>query len=198
MARSLRSLVRLHDYEVDQKRRELAVLISAVNQLEDRARKFEVQIIEEKKVAAAAPAIAGFHYGRFAQVIIDRRKNFARAIAEAEAKVAEGMERLHDAYRDHKKYETAEANREKVELAEDDRRGQLVLDEVALQSFLIRESKRRKAAPRRWPRATPRCRVRQPAWHRSLQTPRRPETRLRLSYPPTRKIRRTTAGCRRA
>ena len=73
MARSLRSLVRLHDYEVDQKRRELAVLLAALDQIVDRSKRFEIQIVTEKKVAAAAPAIAGFQYGRYAQVV--RRQN---------------------------------------------------------------------------------------------------------------------------
>ena len=135
MAKTLKNLVRLQEWQVDEKRRKLGGLLSLVADLEDRARRLEEELLAEQAVAAAAPEEAGFLYGAYAETVIERRQRLADSIARAEDEIAAAREELRDAYRELKKYEIAEENRVVREREELDRVEQAFLDEVGLQSF---------------------------------------------------------------
>ena len=136
MAKSLRSLIRLHDWDVDEKRRVLSEYLGQIAVLEERARKLEESVIKEQKVAAEVPGEAGLYYGNFANLVIQRREQLAEAAAAVEKQIVQARENLRQAYRELKKYETAQANRDARELAESNRREQIDLDEIGIQGFL--------------------------------------------------------------
>ena len=136
MAKDLHSLIRLHDWQVEEKQRALADLLAAVTALETRARDLEEELLREQKVAAAAPAEIGLYYGNFAKAAITRRKALARAIAEAEAETAAARDKLREAYRELKKYAVAQDHRDSRQAAERGRREQIFLDELGIQAFL--------------------------------------------------------------
>lgn len=136
MAKSLRSLIRLHDWDVDEKRRVLSEYLGQVAVIEERARKLEESVIREQKIAAEVPGEAGLYYGNFANMVIQRRELLAQLKAELEKQVVTARENLRQAYRELKKYETAQANRDEREEAEGNRREQIDLDEIGIQGFL--------------------------------------------------------------
>ena len=140
MAKSLRSLIRLHDWDVDEKRRVLTSLLGQIEVLEERGRRLEASVIREQKVAAETPGESGLYYGHFANLVILRREQLAEAKAAIEKQIVEARENLRQAYRELKKYETAQANRDKREQAEDNRREQIDLDEIGIQGFLRKRS----------------------------------------------------------
>lgn len=138
MAKGLKSLIRLHDWDVDEKQRALTDLLNQIAVLEARARKLEEDLVKEQKIAAASPGEAGLYYGNFADMVIRLREQLAKAAADVDAQIAEARENLWEAYRELKKFETAQANRDARELAESNRLEQIQLDEIGIQGFLRR------------------------------------------------------------
>ncbi len=136
MAKSLRSLIRLHDWDVDEKRRALAEFLGQIAVLEARARRLEEDLVKEQKAAAETPGEAGLYYGNYADAVIQRREQLAKAAAEVEGQITEARETLREAYRQLKKYETAQANRDAREETEANRLEQMDLDEIGIQGFL--------------------------------------------------------------
>ena len=135
MGKDLKALIRLRAWQVDEQRRKLAEFLRAIADLEGRVERLARELEAEQQIAAGSPAEAGFLYGPYAQAVIGRRADLARAIAEAETALAKAREDLRDAYREHKKFEITQANRERRDVAELDRLERLVLDEVGLQGF---------------------------------------------------------------
>lgn len=138
MAQDLHSLIRLHDWQVDEKQRALADLLRVVAALEEQVRQLEESVIEEQKFAADVPEEAGMYYGNFAESVILRREGLAGAIEETEKQILEAREVLREAYRELKKYEVAQEHRDSRELLETNRREQTVLDEMGVQAFARR------------------------------------------------------------
>lgn len=141
MAKHLKNLIRLNDWQVEEKQRALGELLTAVAALETKRRQLEEEMVRERKAAAEAPGEIGIYYGNFAKAALTRRRALEKAIAEGEAEVAAARDRLREAYRELKKYEVAQAHRDAREAAERDHREQLFLDEIGIQAF-VRKGKR--------------------------------------------------------
>jgi flagellar protein FliJ len=138
LAKDLQSLIRLHDWQVDEKQRALADLLRVVAALEENTRQLEQSVIDEQKFAAQVPDEAGMYYGNFATTVILRREGLSKAIEETEQQILDAREILREAYRELKKYEVAQEHRDARELTENNRREQMVLDEMGIQAFARR------------------------------------------------------------
>ena len=132
MAKALHSLIRLHQYRVDEKRRKLGGMIAVVADLERQAESLEAQILSEQEIAKSAPDLAGVLYGNYAAHSILRREQFVAAIAEMEEKLAEAQEEMRQEYRDLKGYELTQEARDRDEALEEARVERAVLDEIGL------------------------------------------------------------------
>lgn len=141
MGKHLHNLIRLHDWQLEEKQRALADLLTAVAALEARRRQLEDELVRERKAAAEAPGEIGIYYGNFAKAALAKRRALEAAIAEGEAEVAAARDRLREAYRELKKYEVAQAQRDTRDAAARDHREQLFLDEIGIQAF-VRKSGR--------------------------------------------------------
>jgi len=141
MAKDLKSLIRLHKWIVDEKRRQLGELLRMLHDLEERARHLEDELAREQKIARAAPDTAGFLYGNYAEAVIQRRARLKMSIASSETVVEAARQALNEAYRDLKKYEVAQAVRERRQAEDAARREQIFLDDVGIESH--RQKKRR-------------------------------------------------------
>ncbi len=133
MAKGLKTLVRLSEWTVDEKRRSLGVLLRQFDELEASLANLEKELIVEQRAAAASPHEAGINYGRYAASVISRREYLNRAIETMETQIVSAREDLSDAYLELKKYEVAERNRKQRETDELDRREQSVLDDIGLE-----------------------------------------------------------------
>lgn len=138
MAKNLKNVIRLHEWEMDVKRRELGELLRLEERLEDQAKRLEEELLNEQKKARESPSEAGFFYGNYAEAVINRRRLIAESIAKAEEEAVIAREALREAYVEFKKYESAQKNRDARQALELSRKEQSFLDEVGLQAFRSR------------------------------------------------------------
>ncbi len=131
MAKGLRTLIRVHEWDVDEKRRFLGRLLDHVNTLERQGRDLETEIKSEQVIAAVSEEV-GFAYGAYAEAAIHRRRDIAGNIVRAETEIVAAQDVLTEAYRELKTYEIAQENRDREEISELDRKEQAELDEIGL------------------------------------------------------------------
>jgi flagellar export protein FliJ len=131
MMRNRESLIRLHKFHVDEKRRKLAELDLMLQEFRARERELEAQVIEEQKKAGISD-VAHYAYPMFAKSVIRRRQNILASIEDIDRQIEAAKEELSAAFRELKKYETLEENRKRGHRKEAMRLEQAELDEVAL------------------------------------------------------------------
>tara|TARA_R110000824_G_scaffold390760_6_gene587650 strand:+ start:4050 stop:4463 length:414 start_codon:yes stop_codon:yes gene_type:complete len=131
MMRNRESLIRLHRFQVDEKRRKLAELELMAQEFRARERELEAQVEAEQKKAGISD-VAHFAYPMFAKSVIRRRQNILTSIEDIERQLDSAKEELSDAFRELKKYEVIEDNRKRKMRKEVMRVEQAQLDEVAL------------------------------------------------------------------
>ena len=132
MARDFKTLVRINDWAVDQKRRALGEQLRQLENLQGLLQQLKDEIVNEQKLATDMPTEAGLTYGAYAIVAIERREDLVRRIDLQERAVAGAREDLRDAYLELKKYEIAEERRGAKVAADLAREEQAVLDEIGI------------------------------------------------------------------
>ena len=142
MAKSLHTLIRLHQHRVDEKRRELGGMLAVVSDLERQAAALEDKIIKEQGIAKSSPDLAGILYGNFAAHSILRREQFAAAILEMEEKVVIVQGEIMEEYRDLKGFELTQEARDLADALERSRSEQAVLDEIGINAHRQEKFKR--------------------------------------------------------
>ena len=132
MAANMKNLIRLHEWNVDEKRRKLGELLRLQGELEDQIKQLEEDLVKQQAAAAADPTLAGITYGVFAQQVIERRENLQDSINQMEIVIGYAQDELSEAYQELKKYETVDRNRQRRYEMEQNRREQIQLDEIAM------------------------------------------------------------------
>ncbi len=132
MARDFKALMRINDWEVDQKRRILATHMQQLENLIARLEALEEELIREQELAASSPTEAGLTFGAYATSAIERREALQERIAEQEEIVANAREAVRIAFLEYKKYEIAEERRVAEETAEQTRDEQAELNEIGI------------------------------------------------------------------
>jgi flagellar export protein FliJ len=125
------SLIRLHRFQVDEKRRKLAELELMLEEFRARERELEAQVLAEQKKAGISD-VAHFAYPMFAKSVIRRRQNILNSIEDIERQLVVAKDELAGAFRELKKYEIIEDNRKQKRRKEAMRVEQAQLDEIAL------------------------------------------------------------------
>ena len=139
MAKNLNTVIRLNEWTVDERRRELGEVLRALAALEDGLERLRQELIKEQNAVMASPGEAGFFYGNYAQAVIGRRQTLNDGIQRMEAQVAAARERLNEAYRELKKFEVAQKTRDERQARELARREQGILDEIGLTLFRLKQ-----------------------------------------------------------
>ena len=132
-------LIRLHEREVDEKRKQLAELDRLLDSLKAQANSLEAELLREQANAGGDPN-ALMTYDAYAIAVIERRKNLAATIADVELRVGRARDELADAFRELKKYEIAEANYQRRKARDELRVEQITLDDVAIEGFRRKSS----------------------------------------------------------
>ncbi|HKW53029.1 MAG TPA: flagellar FliJ family protein [Stellaceae bacterium] len=137
---ALDSLIRLHRWQVDERRRHLVDLEGLATQLAEESQRLDREEAREQAVAAASPE-AAITYANYARRLIERR----RKLAQSQAEVAEQIERsralLGEAFQEVKRYETMAANRLRQQQRREERRQQQTLDNLGIEAFRRRGGK---------------------------------------------------------
>ena len=131
MAKKLKTLIRLNKWTVDERRRELGVLLGREEELKAQLAALEQELLSEQKTAAEAPTLAGFGYGAYARRYLDHKAKLLQLLAAIAKEILAAQDRLAEAYRELKTVEEVEKNRAKKELAEANLKEQKMLDEIA-------------------------------------------------------------------
>ena len=131
MASPLKNLIRVHDWQVDEKRRHLGDLLRMQDDLQAQLDRLGAELKREQALAAKDPESATF-YGAYAEGVIQRRERLRASIVKMDQEVAVAREAVREAYRELKKYQIAEEHRLAAEADERAKRDQKTLDEIGL------------------------------------------------------------------
>jgi flagellar protein FliJ len=136
---TLESLIRLHRWQLDERRRHLADLDALANRLQsEQARLSSEQVVEQG--IASGSLEAGTAYGAYARRLVERRRKLAESIESVEQQIAQARDALAEAFREVKRYEIAAASRASQLSKRIARRDQATLDEVAAEADRRRRS----------------------------------------------------------
>jgi len=128
--KGLSSLIRLHKWQLEEERKVLAALLSARQDLEDRAAKIRTDMASERQKASNINWL--FAYPPYADAAYKQLDRLAESVTELEGKIDAAEERVADAFKELKKYEVALERQLERERLEAERRDQILLDEIAL------------------------------------------------------------------
>lgn len=129
---SLKTLIRLHKFDVDEKRRVLVALQTREDQIIAELERGVEMLAREQQVAAADSTEAGFIYGAFAHRWIDTRDQLTRMLEAVRAEIVQARDALADAFSQLKTFEISQRERERKEKAVADKKEQIFLDEIGL------------------------------------------------------------------
>ena len=138
---SLKQLIRLHRWNLDEKRRKLNEFESLRDRMLGDIAEME-QLAERETEIAAQNQEGAMAFPQFISVLLERRRKLTNSLGEVEVAIEEARERLAEAFQEVKRYEIAAENAAKREA--DKRR----LKETTLENELGLESFRRKAGLR--------------------------------------------------
>tara|TARA_Y100000813_G_scaffold185391_1_gene157228 strand:+ start:589 stop:1014 length:426 start_codon:yes stop_codon:yes gene_type:complete len=133
MAKGLKNLIRLHEWTVDERRRELGIHLRMLSELEQRVTDLENELKREQALAGSADL--GITFGAYYNMFRYRRAHLDHQIRAKQQEILEAREILSQAFMDLKKYQIADDIRRREEAEEEARREQETLDEVALQLY---------------------------------------------------------------
>jgi len=135
LAANIKNLIRLHEWNVDEKRRKLGELLRLEAELEDQLKNLEEEHIREQAAAKEDPMGAGLTYPTYHKHMSQRRDNLKESIVQMATVMTYARDEVSEAFQDLKKYETVEENRQRRYELEQARREQVLLDEVALNQY---------------------------------------------------------------
>lgn len=131
---SLKSVIRLHKWQLDEKRRELTDLENLREGLLADVARLEEEV-ERERDTARRNFEASFTFAAYAKSARERHERLDRSIAHVDEQIVAANEAVAEAYRELKKYELAEEEREKREALKLRRKQEALLDETALVGF---------------------------------------------------------------
>ena len=120
--KTLQSLIRLHSWQLEEKRRTLAGLEGLRADFVAQGERLEQELVNEQRAATASPEYA-ITYEGYAKAVILRRANLAASITETDGKIEVARDEVQEAYREMRKYEIAEERAQKRAAAEEARLG---------------------------------------------------------------------------
>jgi flagellar export protein FliJ len=135
----MKTLIRLSKFDVDEKRRVLTALQNREDEILAEIDHAEHRLKEEQKIAAADSTGVGYLYGAYHRAWRSQRDNQDMQLLTVRAQIEGAREELAEAYRQLKTYEVTQANRQRREREEEDRKEQNFLDEVGLTQFRRRD-----------------------------------------------------------
>ena len=131
---TLESLIRLHRWQVDERRRQVAELEGLSEKLrQEMARLEEERAVEQ--TAAGASFLARHVYPGYIRRALERQKTLEQSLAETEAQIAQARDALAEAFQELKRYEVASANRDRLRMTAAARRERLETDAIAIANF---------------------------------------------------------------
>ena len=131
---TLETLIRLHRWQVDERRRHVAELEGLAEKLH-----LELARLAEERRAEEAAATASFEaqqaYPGYIRRALERQRTIERSKAEVEGQILQARDALAEAFQELKRYEIASANRERHRIHQANRRERIETDAIAIENF---------------------------------------------------------------
>lgn len=135
----LQPLIRLHKYELDEKRRVLSQYYADMAVLERKRQALEAAF-EAEKEALRQSADVSFTFASYAEKVQRERDALLAAEKALEIKIQQAKDSLMESFAELKKYEMTQAERDRIEAEERAFKESLALDEIALEGFRRKSS----------------------------------------------------------
>jgi flagellar export protein FliJ len=131
---AVESLIRLHRWQLDERRRQVADLDTLAAKLRQEGARLVAEQKTEQSIAADSTE-AATAYGSYARRLVERRQKLEQSLASVEQQIVVARVALADAYQEVKRYEIAAANRVQQVRKRVARQQQLALDEIGIETF---------------------------------------------------------------
>lgn len=141
---TLDSLIRLHRWQVDERRRSLAELETLGEKLRAELARLEAEQASEQEVVRRSTDVA-YGYGAYAGALVERRRKLEQSLADAQQQTAKAREILAEAYQEAKRYEIAAARRLLNQRRQAERIEQQGMDELGIEIYRRANSRQGKA-----------------------------------------------------
>ena len=132
--RGLPTLIRVRQWELEEKRRKLADLEGLAAQLDEAIARLDDEVRMEQGVASASHEVS-FAYAPYAQAAIERRRTLKASLEDVRLQIEAAAQEVTIAFQELKKYEVAQDNRRRRARVEANRRETIVLDDIAIEGF---------------------------------------------------------------
>lgn len=136
--KDLGPLIRLHKLQMDEQRRQLTELRTLLERLQEERSRVDTELAEEQRVAAGS-IVVSMTFSAYARQMRLRRENLDRSILQAGQRVEDAEEALADAFRELKRYELAQEERDQRRRQERARRETGTFDEISATRFQRRK-----------------------------------------------------------
>ena len=136
MGKEIKTLIRVREWEVDQKRRELGTSLGELNTLKKRLSQLEAELLEEQQWSTDNHHGAGVYFANYGAEVIRKRVKYNEAILELNTAIIHIREELGTAYRELKKLEIIVRKREEKMKLKEARKDQDILDDLGLDNFV--------------------------------------------------------------
>lgn len=130
----LKTLIRVHKWELDEKQRKLGNLLRFEQALINRKALLARRFIEEEQAANESP-VAAVTFGAYVDWHVEETKRVERALEDNRQEILMMRDEIMEAYQELKTLEITQENREKRELAELERKMNAILDEIGLMLY---------------------------------------------------------------
>lgn len=136
---SLHSVIRVHRWQLDEKRRALADLESLAERLSLELRRLDDEVAQER-TADDQGSWAGTDFANYLKAVQSRREHLTESREQVERQIAAASKDIAEAYRDLKKYEIAQSDRERSAQLRQRRRETILYDEIAVSGHNRRDA----------------------------------------------------------
>ena len=123
-------LVRLKEFELDERRRDAGSILAEVNRLTEKKQSLELSLKQEQDVSSSSVEVLG-QYSKFALRVLKEREMLDEAIVEVEKAYSEAKRLVTAAYQEVRKAEIIRDEAAKKEAEKIRRDEQIESDEVA-------------------------------------------------------------------
>ena len=128
---SLHSVIRVHRWQLDEKRRALADLESLAERLSLELRRLD-EDVERERAAVGQGSGSTADFANYLKAVQLRREHLIESREQVERQIAAASKDIAESYRDLKKYEIAQSDRERNAQLRRRRRETVMYDEIAV------------------------------------------------------------------
>ena len=131
----LHSLIRLHKHELDEKRRALGVLYTAMAALERSRRDLAIAFDREKEAMRASSGEVHFTFAGYAEQVRKKNEEIDKNEEALQKQIEEARDSLMETFGELKKYEMTQEERDRLAEEERNLKEAQAMDEIGLQGY---------------------------------------------------------------